>query len=332
MNKRLICLLAGNLIRIGVAAWVAATGIAAQAQASFPAKPVKMIASFPPGQATDIAARLVANELAVIWGQPVIVENQAGGLGVPAMLNLRNAPADGYTLAVGTTGTMATNTYLLSKLPYSPLQDYAVVAPLFTTPLIFLASPSAPFKTLAELLSRAKDSPGSITWAIPGFGSAQHVAGERVFQSAGVSLSRIPYKGSGAAMQDLIGGQVMLMTDSLSAAVPLVKAKRVVALAVTSSKRAAELPDVPTVAEQGFPGFTAFGWGGIIAPAGIPEAVRKKIAVDIARVLSDPKVAATFRERAMEPDLRSPAEWSGFVRDQIEVVNKALQGAGVPRE
>lgn len=307
-------------------------GSAAHAQGAFPSRPVKLIASFPPGQATDIAARLVATELAARWKQPVVVENQAGGLGVPAMQSLRNAPPDGYTLGVGTTGTMATNTYLLSKLPYSPLQDFAVVAPLFTTPLVFVASPAAPFRTLAELLAQARQRPDSISWAIPGSGSAQHVAGERVFQSAGVSLSRIPYKGSGQAVQDLIGGQVMFMTDSLSAAAPLAQAGRVVALAVTSSQRVTELPDVPTVAEQGFPGFSAFGWGGIIAPAGVPEAVRKKISDDIASVLREPKVAAAFRERAMEPDLRAPAEWTSFVREQIEVIDKTLRTAGVPRQ
>ncbi|MBN9427343.1 MAG: tripartite tricarboxylate transporter substrate binding protein [Burkholderiales bacterium] len=304
----------------------------AQADPKYPERPVKVIASFPAGQATDVAARLLADALAKEWNAPVVVQNQAGGLGVPAMLALKNAPGDGYTLGIGTTGTMATNAYLLKDLPYSPLADYTLVAPFFTAPLVVIASPAAPFKTLRELTEFAKRRPDTVTWAIPGSGSAQHIAGERLFQQAGIALQRVSYKGSGPALQDLIGGQVMLMTDSLSASLSLIESGRVVPLAVTSAQRVPQLPNVPTVAELGFPGFNAYGWGGVLAPASTPEPIVKKIADAVRKVMADPAFQERLQGRALAADLSSPQEWQGFVKSQIDQIREVLTRVGVPRQ
>lgn len=311
---------------------LALPGAHARGDSKYPDRPVKVIASFPAGQATDVAARLLAEALAKEWGAPVVVQNQAGGLGVPAMVSLKSAPADGYTLGIGTAGTMATNTYLLKELPYSPMGDYKLVAPFFTAPLVILASPAAPFRTLRELIEFAKRRPNAVTWAIPGSGSAQHVAGERLFQRAGISLQRVPYKGSGPALQDLIGGQVMLLTDSVSAAQSLIESGRVVALGVTSAQRVPLLPNVPTIAEQGFPDYSAYGWGGIVAPAGTPEPVVRRIAETVRKVVANPQFQERLQARALSVDLSSPPEWQSFVRSQIDEIHEVLTRVGVPRQ
>jgi len=248
------------------------------------------------------------------------------------MLALKNAAADGYTLGVGTTGTMATNTYLLENAPYDPLKDFRLVAPFFTAPLVIIVNQAAPFQTLPELLASARKEPGSVTWGIPGAGSAQHVAGELLFERAGVTMQRVPYRGSGAAIQDLIGGRIMLMTDSLSATLPLIESGKVKALAVTTARRVLQLPNVPTVAETGFPGYSAYGWGGILAPADTPDAVVEKVADTIRTVMNRNTFQTRLESRALIADLRSAEEWKDFVQSQISQIAGLLAKAGVPRQ
>lgn len=197
----------------------------AQSQ-GFPAKTVKLIVPFPPGQATDIVARLLAERLTTVWNQSVIVENRGGGGGVPGIVAGRDAPADGYTLTLGTSGTLSVNPGIYAKLPYDPQRELAMVCGVFTVPLMLVAHPSFPFSTVKELVDGAKQSPGKFNWGVPGTGTSQHMTGELFKFRAGIDLVGIPYKGSGPAMTDLLGGQVTLSVDSLASALPHIRRAR----------------------------------------------------------------------------------------------------------
>ena len=285
----------------------------AQAQ-GFPAKPVRMIVPFPPGQATDIVARMLAERLTTVWGQNVFVENRAGGGGVPGTLAGRDAPADGYTLLLGTSGTIGVNPGIYSKLPYDPLKELAMVGGVFTVPLMLVAHPSLPYNTVRELVDAAKKAPGTLNWAFPGTGTSQHLTGELFKFRAGVDLVGIPYKGSGPAMTDLLGGQVTLMMDSLASALPHIKSGKIKAIAMSSALRVPQLPEVPTIAESGYPGFDGVGWGGLVMPIATPRDIVEKIGGDARRILLDPAMQARIVERGAIADPRGPAEFAAFVK------------------
>jgi tripartite-type tricarboxylate transporter receptor subunit TctC len=305
----------------GAAAGVAgavllAAGAPAAAQ-GYPSKPVRMIVPFPPGQATDIVARLLAEQLAKNWGQQVYVENRGGGGGIPGMLAGREAAADGYTITFGTSGTIGANPGLYAKLPYDPPKDYAMVGGVFVVPLMFVAHPGFPPVTIKDLVSAAKHDPGKISWAFAGTGTSQHLTGELFKVRAGISMEGIPYKGSGPAMTDLMGGQVPLMVDSLASALPHVKGGKIKAIAMTTLQRVPQLPDVPTVAESGYPGFDGNGWAGLVVPAATPRDVVERIGSEVRRVMTDPAMQARVIERGAIPDPRGPAEWGEFVKAEI---------------
>ena len=280
----------------------------------FHARTVKLIVPFPPGQATDIVARLLAERLSTVWGQQVVVENRAGGGGVPGMVAGRDAAPDGHTITIGTSGTLGVNPMLYPKLAYNPHRDYAMVSGMFTVPLLWVAHPSFPHSTLKEFVEGAKRSPGSINWAYPGTGTSQHLTGELFISRAGINLTAIPYKGSGPAMTDLLGGQVTLMMDSLASALPQIRAGKLKAIAVTSANRLPQLPDVPTIAESGYPGFEGVGWGGLVVPLATPKELVEKISSDVRRVLQDPGVQARIIERGAIADPRNSSEFSAFVK------------------
>ncbi len=285
----------------------------AHAQA-YPNRTVRMVVPFPAGQATDIVARMLAERLTTVWGQPVIVDNRGGGGGVPGMIAGRDAPADGYTITLGTSGTIGVNPSLYPKLPYDPHRDFAMVGGMMTVPLMLVAHPSFPFGTLKDLVDGAKKAPGTINWAFPGTGTAQHLTGELFKSRAGVDLVGVPYKGSGPAMTDLLGGQVTLMLDSLASALPHLKAGKLKAIAMTSAARVPQLPDVPTVAESGFTGFEGVGWGGLVMPIATPRDIVEKISADVRRILQDPAMQARIADRGAVADTRNSAEFAAFVK------------------
>jgi tripartite-type tricarboxylate transporter receptor subunit TctC len=308
-----------NLLRIAipvVAAFLSAFGSLAQAQA-YPAHTVRIIVPFPPGQATDIVARLLAERLSAAWNQSVIVENRGGGGSVPGMLAGRDAPADGYTITFGTSGPLGVNPGIYSRLPYDPLKDFAMVGGVFTVPLMWVAHPGLPYNTVAELVAAAKKAPGKLNWALAGTGTSQHLTGELFKFRAGVDMEGVPYKGSGPAMTDLLGGQITLMVDSLASALPHIKAGKIKAIAMTTAQRVPQLPDVPTVAESGYPGFEGVGWGGLVVPVATPRDIVEKIGGDVRRILMDPAMQARIVERGAIPDPRGPAEFTEFVRAEI---------------
>ena len=272
------------------AAMVAVAAFAfAQAPAPYPTKPIRLVVPFPPAGATDLLAREVAKHLTEAWGQSVVVDNRPGAGGnIGSELVAKSAP-DGYTLEMGTVGTHAINASLYSKMPYDHIKDFVPVILVAGVPNVLEVNPSVPVNSVQELIAYAKANPGKLNFASSGSGTSIHLSGELFKVMAGVQMTHVPYKGSAPALADLLSGQVQLMFDNLPPSLPQIKAGKLRALAVTSSTRAPALPDVPTVAEAGLPGFEASSWFGVLAPAGTPPAIVAKLNAEIAKWLTTPE-------------------------------------------
>ncbi len=256
---------------------------------AYPTKPIRLVVPFPPGGATDILARAVAQKLTEAWGQQVIVDNRPGAGGNIGSELVAKAAPDGYTLEMGTVGTHAINASLYAKMPYDHVKDFVPVILVAGVPNVLVVHPSVPVNSVAELIAYAKANPGKLNFASSGSGTSIHLSGELFKVMAGVQMTHVPYKGSAPAMQDLLGGQVQLMFDNLPPSLPQIKAGKLKALAVTSVTRAPALPDTPTVAEAGLPGFEASSWFGVLAPAGTPPAIVAKLNAEIAKWLATPE-------------------------------------------
>ena len=284
------------------------------AGAQYPNKPVKIIVPFPAGQATDLAARIVAEALSKEWNQGVVVENVGGGAGIPGMVTAKGAPADGYTLAMGTSAVMVVNPAIMEKIPYDPFGDFTLIGPVFRNPLIIVATEKSPYRNVKDLVDAAKKNPGKLNWGYPGAGTTQHLTGELFKQVAGVDIQGVMYKGSAAAVQDLLGDQIQLSVDGIGPNLPHIKAGKFRAIASTGEQRASQLPDVPTVAEQGYPGFSGEGWGGVVVPKGVPNDVVAKISKDLAKVMNDPAVQERLTRAGLAIDNMPRDQWIEFAK------------------
>jgi tripartite-type tricarboxylate transporter receptor subunit TctC len=293
--------------------------VAFGAAAQFPNRPVKIIVPYPAGQATDIATRIVAEALAREWGQAVVIENIGGGAAIPGVVTAKNANPDGYTLLAGTSAAMVVNPAIIDKLPYDPFGDFVLLAPVFRNPLIIVANDKAPYGTLKDLVDAAKKSPGKLNWGYPGAGTTQHLTGELFKSVAGVDIQGVMYKGSAQVVQDMLGDQIQLGVDGISPHLPHIKSGKERVIASTGSSRAPQLPDVPTVAEQGYPGFSGEGWGGIVAPRGVPNEIVMKISNDIHKVLSDPAMQKKIVDAGLVVDNAPREEWIAFARKTLVV-------------
>ena len=301
------------------------------AQTGWPTKPVKIIIPFPPGQATDIFGRAFAERLAQIWGQSVPVENRPGGSSIIGMEAIRQAPADGYTLGMVSSGPLAINPSVFSKLPYDPVRDFTAISLAFVAPLVLLVNRDLPVKSTADLVDLMKRKPGSLSYASGGPGTSQHLACEMFKLATETFAVHIPYKGSGPAMTDLIGGQVQFMIDSVSAALPHIQAGRVRALAVTSAQRNAALPDVPALAElpvAGLAGFEAVGWAGLVGPAGLPATVVDRVSRDFAQVLAEPALVQRVEKAGSVVRSLPGDRFTGFIRDEVAKWGAAARASG----
>jgi tripartite-type tricarboxylate transporter receptor subunit TctC len=253
---------------------------------TYPTRPVRLVVPFPAGGTTDILARAVAQKLSEAWGQSVVVDNRPGAGGnIGAELVAKSAP-DGYTLLMGTVGTHAINASLYAKLPYDHVKDFAPVILVAGVPNVLVVNPGLPVHSVRELIDYAKTNPGKLNFASSGSGTSIHLSGELFKVLTGVQMTHVPYKGSAPALTDLMGGQVQLMFDNLPSSLPFIKAGKLRALAVTSTGRAAALPDIPTVAESGIPGFEASSWFGVLAPAGTPRDIVTRINGEVAKWLT----------------------------------------------
>ena len=280
-----------SLTRWFLAAMIGAFCGAAFAQA-YPNKPVRIIVAFPPGGGTDIVARLVGQRLGELWGQQVLVENRAGASGVIGTEIAARATPDGYTLFLGTLGNLAVNQHLFTKMAVDPLTAFAPITQVVDVHFVLLAHPSLAANNVAELLALARSKPGQLTYSSSGAGGAPHLAAELFKRMGAVDIVHVPYKGSAPSMQDLMGGQVSITFDSQIQALPFIRDGRLKALAVLGKTRSAQLPDVPTVAESGLPGYELTNWFGLVAPAGTPRDVLDKISADVARVLENAELRA----------------------------------------
>ena len=304
---------------------------AAQADAAWPSRPVRVIVPFPPGQSTDIVARLVAEELSRRLPQRVVVENRAGGAGVPAMEAAMRAAPDGYTLVAGSIGPMTVNAAVMPRLPYDPERDFAPITNLVTVPLGIVAHPSLPASTPAELLALARATREPLDMATAGPASGAHMAAELFAHMAGIRLNMVHYRGSGPAMADLVGGQVRLMVDSLASALPAIRAGRIKAIGVASPRRSAWLPEVPALAEA-VPGYEAFGWNGLAAPAGTPAPVLARIGAEVGAILREPATTARLDELGMVADPMTPEAFAAFLRAEIAKWREVARVANVRLE
>ena len=309
---------------------LAALPVLAQAQATWPARPVRVVVPFPPGQATDIMARLLAEQLGERLGQPFVIDNRGGGASIPGMELIAKATPDGYTLGMASSGPLSINPAVMSRLPYDVERDFAPVALVFTTPLVAVVNPAAGIASLADLVAQARAAPRGLDYASGGPGSSLHLAAEAFCQRAGIQLNHIPYRGSAPAMTDLIAGNVKLMFDSLAAALPHIQGGRVKALGVTAAQRMPQLPDLPTVAEAaGLPGFEIQGWAGLIAPAGTPAPIVARLSEQTLALVRTGPLAARIVELGGTPAPLGPADFTGYIRSELVKLRAVAQAADV---
>jgi len=304
----------------------------ALSQSGYPNKPVKLVVPYPAGQGADIFGRMVAERLSQRWGHQVVVDNRGGGGGVPGTTSVKMAPADGYTLMVGGSQAITVNPNIYSKMPYDVMKDFVAVTGLYVAPLILAVHPSSGFGTLAQLVDAAKKNPGKLSYASAGTGTSQHMTAELFKHVAKIDMVHIPYKGSGPAMTDLLGGQIQIMLDGLASALPHVQSGKLRALAVTTAQRVPQLPDVPTVAESGFIGFSGIGWAGLFAPAGVPPDIVEKVSADVRAVLNEPEMKKRIIDRGAIADPMSPKETSEFVRTDTAKWGEVAKTANVKIE
>ena len=314
-----------HAVRVLCSALAFATAGAALAQA-YPVKPVRIISPFPPGQATDIMARLVAENLARSLGQPFLVENRAGAGGALGTEAAAKAAPDGYTLVMGTIGALAIGPALYSKLGYDPVRDFAPISNLGLTPQTLVVSASSGLRTLKDFVELAATTP--MDYASSGNGSASHLAMEMFRSASGVHLSHIPFKGSSEAQTQVLGGQVQIMFDAIPGVAAQIKAGKLRALGIASPERSPFFPEVPTIAEQGYPGFAAVGWIGIVAPARTPEAVLDSLNAEVRRVIAKPEVRERLASLSFLPVGDSREHFAGFIREEVAKWAKVVKESG----
>jgi len=299
---------------------------------SYPTKPIRWIVTYPPGGPTDVVARAIGAKLTEAWGQQIIIDNRAGAGGmIGTELGARAAP-DGYTLLFGTSAGMTINPALQSKLPYDPVKDFAPVSLLVINPQLLVLNPTVPANSVKELVALAKAKPGQLNYASVGQGSPNHLGMELLKALTGTNIVHVPYKGTGPAITDLLGGQVQLMFNSMPTVLPLVRSGKLRALAVGSTQRISAIADIPTVAESGVPGFENVTWYGMFAPAKTPREIVNKLNAQVVRILAEPDMAQRLSSQGAEPRSSTPDELAKFMRVEFERWAKVIKSAGVKVE
>ncbi|OZI29974.1 hypothetical protein CAL29_17995 [Bordetella genomosp. 10] len=319
-----------------LAAVAALSGLAALAllcvparAAGYPSKPVRVIVPFAPGQASDLVARVLAEKLNKATGGNFVVENRPGAGGTLGVAMAAKAPPDGYTLVVATIGPLSQAPYLYPNLGYSPVKDLAPITDLALTPTVLVANPAAGYRSMQDLIAKAKAAPGTINFASAGAGSNQHITMELFKSRAGIDLVHIPYKGGAESASALLAGTVTVMFDAIPAVLANVKSGKYTALAISSAQRSPFLPEVPTVAESGLPGFDAVGWMGLAAPAGTPAPVLDYLNEKVRAALEDPEVSAQLKAMAFIPDGMSRAHFAEMIRSENAKWRKVIHDAGI---
>jgi tripartite-type tricarboxylate transporter receptor subunit TctC len=327
MNKRKLtqrvtsCVLAALLIVAG--------GALAQ---SYPSRPIRWIVTYPPGGPTDVVARAIGAKLTEAWGQQIVIDNRAGAGGVIGTDLAAKAVPDGYTLLFGTSAGLTINPALSSKLPYDAVRDFAPVSLLVLNPQLLVVNNAVPANSVKELIAYAKARPGQLNYASVGQGSPNHLGMELLKALTGIEMVHVPYKGTGPAITDLLGGQVQLMFNSMPSVLPLVKSGKLKGLAVGSAQRSPAIPDIPTVAEAGVPGFENVTWYGMFAPAKTPHDIVAKLNRQVVKILAEPEMAQRLASQGAEPRGSTPEDLVKFMRVESERWKKVIKAANIKLE
>lgn len=312
---------------LGVVVLALANTSMASAQ-DYPAKSIKFVVPYPPGGASDVTARILGQKLAEAYGQTVVIENRPGANGNIALEAVAKAAPDGYTILMGNVGPNAINSSLYKSLPFNPIKSFSPIILISTVPIVLLVNPALPVKDLKQLIAYVKSNHGKTTFASGGNGSATHLTGEMLNTMAGLDTLHVPYKGDAAAMAGLVGGEVTMTFVTSIAAMPQIKGGRVKVIAVAGKKRVVSLPDVPTIAESGLPGFDANSWGGILAPAGTPEAVTASLHEQFAKILAAPDVKDKIHALGAEIVSSSSAEFAEHIKTEINKWSAVVKACG----
>jgi len=319
------------LVAVATASPIAAAQDAT-AVVNYPTKPIRLVITYPPGGNTDLVGRAVAQKLTEAWGQQVVVDNRGGAGGVLGTVIAKQAPADGYTLLLGTSAGMVLNPLLMSKVPYDAFQDFAPVSLVIINPQLLVVHPALPASNVQEFIALAKAKPGHLNFGSSGVGTPNHLGGEMLKAMAGINIVHVPYKGGAASITDLIAGQVQLVFSSAPSVVPHVRTGRLKALAVGSAKRTSALPNVPTVAESGVPGYEYTTWYGIFAPARTPTPIIARLNAEIVRMLAEPQMSQRFQSQGGDPASSTPAALTAYMREETARWTRVIKTAGIKIE
>jgi tripartite-type tricarboxylate transporter receptor subunit TctC len=299
---------------------------------SYPARPIRWIVTYPPGGPTDVVARAIGSKLTAAWGQQIVIDNRAGAGGVIGTDLAAKAVPDGYTLLFGTSAGLTINPALSNKLPYDAVRDFAPVSLLVLNPQLLVVHPSVPANSVRELSALAKARPGQLNYASVGQGSPNHLGMELFKALTGTDMVHVPYKGTGPALTDLLGGQIQLMFNSMPSVLPLVASGKLKALAVGSAQRSAAVPDIPTVAEAGVPGFENVTWYGMFAPAKTSRDIVVKLNHEVVRILAEPEMAQRLAGQGAEPRSSTPEELAKFMQVESQRWKKVIKAANIRLE
>ena len=316
-----------RLLQLFVASIILAAGpVYAQ---DYPNKPILLVVPFAPGGSSDFLSRLIGSKLTEAWKQQVVVESRPGGAGNIAMDAVQRAKPDGYTLILGHVGTLAVNPAMFAKLPYDPIKGFVPVGMIATVPTVLVVNPSVPAKDFKEFLALAKAKPGTIYYGSAGNGSSGHLAMEYLKQAAHIELTHVPYKGTGPMVTDLLGGQTQATFTGATPLIPHIKQGKLRPIAVGGAKRIPALPDVPTVAESGIAGFETSQWYGILAPAGTPDAIVKKLNTELNRILKSPEVVERMTADGSVPQGSTPEEFAKFIASEQKRWGQVVKTANI---
>ena len=303
------------------------------AQQAWPEKPIRIMVPFAPGGQTDIIGRILADKFTQAWGRPALVENRIGASGSIGSEAVAKSPPDGYMLQVAAINTHGANPALFgSKLPYDPVRDFTPIVFAVSTINVLVINPASPFRGVREMLEYAKANPGKLTYGTAGSGSSMHLFMEVLKMMTGTDITHVPYKGSAPAVQDLIGGQITMVFDSMPGSWPLVQGGKMRAIAVSSARRSPTAPEVPTLAESGVPGYDYVSWLGVVGPAGMPRDLVAKINGEVNRILQLPDVRARLQQLGTAPVGGTPEEFGAYIREQVATWHKVVKASGAKVE
>ncbi len=310
----------------------AVLALPAQAAEQYPTRPIRFVIPFPPGGGNDILGRAFAEKMGERMGQQWVADNRGGASTIIAAEIVARAPADGYTLFLGTNTTLAVIPSLREKIPYDPIKDFDAISLMSSSPYLLVVNPGFQAKSVKELIALAKAKPGQLNYASPGFGTSNHLSFELFKSMAGVNITHVPYKGTGPMITEILGGQVPMMLASTASVRPLVLSGKLRALGISIAKRSPAMPEIPTIAEAGVPGFNNASWVGLIGPRGLPPAIIARLNSEIAAVIKGGDLRDKLASQGFMPEASTPQQFAAHIRDELDRFRKLVKSAGIKEE